>query len=229
MLKPKTILLLLLVADVLVPINRFSMFLQKKTLIYADISRKFQQLPERIEKLEWNDESFFKENAVPSVQNLHKEQEIQDYSVKKKNYRSSLMIFLKKNIKQLFLRDILIKLKSAVTVDSSIFLAYDVFNISARHTEEEQLHMVNTLTMFYGFQQSSTFKGRKNIASSLIDSDSITKEVMQKCFEEFQVQIKNLQDQCNKEIKNLVKEGKIKNPDIYKDEHSISPNTVYQV
>ena len=44
LLKPRTILMLLIVADVLVPINRFSMFLQKKTLLYADISRKFQQL-----------------------------------------------------------------------------------------------------------------------------------------------------------------------------------------
>ena len=76
--------------------------------------------------------------------------------------------------------------------------------------------MVNALTMFYGSQQSSTFEGRKNIASSLIDSDNMTKEVMQFFFEEFQVQIKHLQDQCNKEIKKLVKEGKIKNPDTHK-------------
>ena len=33
LLKPETILILLLVADVLVPINRCFMFLQKKTLI----------------------------------------------------------------------------------------------------------------------------------------------------------------------------------------------------
>ena len=60
LLKPETILMPLIVADVLVPI-----FLQKKTLIYADISRKFQQILERIEKLKRNDGSFFKENAVP--------------------------------------------------------------------------------------------------------------------------------------------------------------------
>ena len=80
-------------------------------------------------------------------------------------------MILKKNIKEPFLRDILIKLKSAVTIDNPIFLAYDVFNISARHTEEEQLQMVNMLTMFYGSQQSSSFESRKNIASSLIDSN----------------------------------------------------------
>ena len=57
--------MILVAADVLVPINRFSMFLQKKILIYVDISRKFQQLLERIEKLQRNDGSFFKENAVP--------------------------------------------------------------------------------------------------------------------------------------------------------------------
>ena len=88
--------------------------------------------------------------------------------------------------------------------------------------------MVNTLTMFQGFPQSSCFKGRKNIASSLIDSDSITKEVIQTFFEEFQVLVRHLQDQRNGGIKNLVREGKIKNPDTYKDEHPISPNKVYQ-
>ena len=65
LLKPETILMLLIVANVLVPINCFSMFLQRKTLIYADISHKFQQLLERIEKLRGNDGSFFKESAFP--------------------------------------------------------------------------------------------------------------------------------------------------------------------
>ena len=82
------------------------------------------------------------------------------------------------SLKTTLLRDVLIKLKSVVTVDDPVFLAYNVFNISARHTEQEQLQMVNTLTMFYGFPQSSCFEGRKNITSSLIDSNSITKDVI---------------------------------------------------
>ena len=159
--------MLLIVADVMVPINRFSIFLQKKTLIYEDISHKFQQLLERIEKLQRNDGSFFKENTdrmelarrTRNARLLSEEQELQEF-----------IDDLKKNIKEPFLRDVLIELKSAVTVDDPIFLAYDVFNIFARHTEE-QLHMVNTLTMFYSSQQSSCFEGRKNIASFLIDSD----------------------------------------------------------
>ena len=102
----------------------------------------------------------------------------------------------KKNIKKTFLRDVLIELKSAVTVDDPNFLAYDVL-IFLLDTQDEQLQMVNTLTMFYGSQQSSFFEGRKSIASSLIDSNSITKEVIQNFFEEFQVQVKHLQDQRN--------------------------------
>ena len=75
----------------------------------------------------------------------------------------------------------MIELKSAVTADDVIFLAYDVCNISARHTEE-QLLMINMLKMFYGSQQSPSFEGRENIVSYLIDSDSITKGVIQKFF-----------------------------------------------
>ena len=79
--------------------------------------------------------------------------------------------------------------------------------------------MVNTLTKFSISQQSSTFEGKKNISSSIIDSNSLTKEVMQNLFEEFQVQVKHFQHQQNIEIKNLVIERKIKNSDMYKDEH----------
>ena len=82
--------------------------------------------------------------------------------------------------------------------------------------------------MFYGSQQSSTFEARKNIGSSLIDSDNITKEVMQIFFEKFQVRVKHLQDQCNEEIKNLVKKRKNQKPCYIQDEHPISPNKVYQ-
>ena len=56
--------MLLLAADVLVQINHFSLFLQKKNLTYTDVSRRFQQLLERIEKLQGNDGSFFKENTI---------------------------------------------------------------------------------------------------------------------------------------------------------------------
>ena len=85
--------------------------------------------------------------------------------------------------------------------------------------------MVNTLTKFSISQQSSTFEGKKNISSSIIDSNSLTKEVMQNLFEEFQVLVKHFQHQQNIEIKNLVIERKIKNSDMYKDEH---PKKVYQ-
>ena len=85
--------------------------------------------------------------------------------------------------------------------------------------------MVNALTKFSISQQSSTFEGKKNISSSIIDSNSLTEEVMQNLFEEFQVQVKHFQHQQNIEIKNLVIERKIKNSDMYKDEH---PQKVYQ-
>ena len=79
--------MLLIVADVMVPINRFSIFLQKKTLIYEDISHKFQQLLERIEKLQRNDGSFFKENTdsmelarrTRNARLLSEEQELQEF------------------------------------------------------------------------------------------------------------------------------------------------------
>ena len=136
-----------------------------------DISHKFQQLLERIKKLQRNDGSFFKENVVPflTISRNHMELVHRTRSTRLLSEEQELQEFiddLKKNIKEPFLRDVLIELKSAVTVDNPIFLKYDALNISARHTEEEQLQMVYPLTMFYSSQQSSSLEGRKNIASS---------------------------------------------------------------
>lgn len=44
LLTPNTILFLLLLTDLLAYINRFSLFLQRKNLIYADIGSKFASL-----------------------------------------------------------------------------------------------------------------------------------------------------------------------------------------
>ena len=64
LLKPDNVLMLLLLADVLVPINQFSMFLQKKNLIYVEIGCKFNQLLQSIEKVVNDDGSLFKEHAM---------------------------------------------------------------------------------------------------------------------------------------------------------------------
>ena len=149
----------------MVPINCFSM-LQKKNLIYADVSHKYQQILERIEKLQENDGRSFKENTIPfltisqdrmklaprtrNTRLLSEEEELQEF-----------IDYLKKDIKEPFLRDVLIELKSGVAADDPFFLAHSVFNVSARHTQEEQLQMVKILIMFHSFRQSSTFEGRK--------------------------------------------------------------------
>ena len=65
--------------------------------------------------------------------------------------------YLNTDTKEPFLRNVLIELKSGVAVDDPFFLAYNVFNISAIHTQEEQLQMVNILIIFHVFQQSFTF------------------------------------------------------------------------
>ena len=52
--------------------------------------------------------------------------------------------------------------------------------------------------------------------------------MVQNFFIEFRIQTKHLEKKCNEEIKVLIQEGKMKNPEGYKDEHSISPDKVYK-
>ena len=57
-LRPNVILFLLLLADVLVHVNRFSPFLQSRSLVYTAILRKLSQLTSNLEKLR-NEEGYY--------------------------------------------------------------------------------------------------------------------------------------------------------------------------
>ena len=232
LLKPDNVLKLLLLADVLVPINRFSMFLQKKNLTNVEISCKFNQLLPSIEKVVNDDGSLFKEHAMEFLKTsqdclelvrrtrgsrlLDKDEDLQQY----------INVF-KTNVKEPFLRDVLVELKKQITIDDPIFQEFDVFNVADSHSQEEKLEMINMLKMFYGSQQSSSFEGETKDADPLIKID-ISEEMVQNFFIEFRIQTKHLEKKCNKEIKVLVLKGKIKNPEGYKDEHPISPDKVYK-
>ena len=64
LLEPNTILMLQLLADVLVHVNRFSWYLQTHNLIFATLVRKFGKLVESTQYLAENDGLNFSEHAV---------------------------------------------------------------------------------------------------------------------------------------------------------------------
>ena len=64
LLEPNTILILLLLADILVHVNRFSWYLQTRNLIFATLVRKFSKLVESMQHLAENNGPSFSEHAV---------------------------------------------------------------------------------------------------------------------------------------------------------------------
>ena len=54
LLSPMSVLMLLLLAELLVPINNFCRFLQTRNLNYSLIMSKFQQLVTKLEKIKTN-------------------------------------------------------------------------------------------------------------------------------------------------------------------------------
>ena len=64
LLELNTILMLLLLAEVLVHVNRFSWYLQTSNLIFATLARKFGKLVESMQHLAENDGPSFSEHAV---------------------------------------------------------------------------------------------------------------------------------------------------------------------
>ena len=68
LLKPDTILFLLLLSDVLTHINRFSLFLQRKNLIFADIANKFTSLKSSVNELKDTDGPLFSQHSRTLLQ-----------------------------------------------------------------------------------------------------------------------------------------------------------------
>ena len=63
LLEPSNILFLLLLVDVLQPVNRFSMFLQTRNLVFNSANAKLNQLMESLGDISENDGPYFKENT----------------------------------------------------------------------------------------------------------------------------------------------------------------------
>ena len=63
LLEPNNVLYIVLLADVLQPLIRFSVFLQTKNLVFNSVNAKLNQLMESLRDISTNDGPYFKQNA----------------------------------------------------------------------------------------------------------------------------------------------------------------------
>ena len=236
LLAPNTLLMLLLLADLLVHINRFSVFLQKKNLIYADISSKLERLKESIKELVDEDGPLFNQFAREYLHISHERMELArrlrgneltDNEVEINRVLNSF----DQEIKKLFLREVLREVEVAIQVNDPVFLAFDIFNPNAKLSKVEIKEKVNRLIKFYGESKDSKFGGEVNKADPLINLQEITDECIDRFFDDFDRFVKKEEDKRNADIRSLVNTKELEPNKIvqYKDDHPIVASKIYKL
>ena len=173
LLEPNNMLFLLLLTDVLMHINKFSKYLQKKNLIFATIRHKFVQLREAVLAMKDMEGPSFKENAMQFLRMSHQRMELpcqlqdnnllgQEETIEERTAHFNL------EIKKPFSTELIQELDQALQLDDPIFLTFDVFNITFTFTDTERFDKMKVLLEFYGTPKSSTFKKGTNMAAALM-------------------------------------------------------------
>ena len=152
LLEPNTILILLLLADILVHVNRFSWYLQTRNLIFAMLVRKFSKLVESMQHLAENNGPSFSEHAVQFLtvskermalaRRLHGREDILEDEADRINR-------FRQQVKALFMTALIEELQNALQINDPVFLAFDVFNVTTKYSFQEKIEHNKVLTKYY--------------------------------------------------------------------------------
>ena len=149
------VLFLLLLADVLQPVNRFSMFLQRRNLVFNSVDTKLNQLIESLRDISENDRPHFKENAesflYTAYNHLPFARRITDNTLPGDNIDIDKTIReFKAKIKESFFTAPLTEISNAMNIADKEVRAFDVFNTVDNSTKLPKADMLKGLVQFYG-------------------------------------------------------------------------------
>ena len=192
LLKPATILFLLLISDVLTHINRFSLFLQRKNLIFADIANKFTSLKSSVNELKDTDGPLFSQHSRTLLQISKERMELARRLrgnnlieiINEEEINSRIEKFYRV-LKVPFLEAVLRELDLAFHLDDRIFLAFDAFNVTSDFDIEKRIRCINVLAEFYGQPQHSTFNNETNVPDPVIDRNQVNDDIVRSFFHRF--------------------------------------------
>ena len=155
LLEPNNVLFLLLLADVLQPVNRFSMFLQRRNLVFNSVDTKLNQLIESLRDISENDRPHFKENVesflYTAYNHLPFARRITDNTLPGDNIDIDKTIReFKAKIKESFFTAPLTEISNAMNIADKEVRAFDVFNTVDNSTKLPKADMLKGLVQFYG-------------------------------------------------------------------------------
>ena len=136
LLEPNNVLFLLLLADVLQPVNRFSMFLQTRNLVFNSVNAKLNQLMESLRDISENEGPYFKKNAESFLHTVYNRltfaRRIRDSALPGDNIDKTIREF-KAKIKKPFFNALLTEISNAINIADKEVIAFDVFNTVDNH------------------------------------------------------------------------------------------------
>ena len=230
LLEPNTILFLLLLADVLNHVNRFSRYLQTRNLIFGTVTRKFSQLKDALFELSIADGPSFQEHAIQFL-SISRERMALGRRLRGHNLFDDGEYFQERIVN--FIRPVrtpfMAELIKALELNDPVLLAYDVFNVTTTFTKEERYDHIKTLANLYGEPKSSMFQGEINTAFALFENQNIGDATINQFFDDFDEAVKREQIKLNSKIKDMVRLHQLTVDEVenHKVEHPVSLDSVY--
>ena len=201
LLEPNLLLMLLLLAEVLCPINILSKYLQTSTLVYALITAvSFLHI---------------------SGQRNHLGHELRGCDKASQHEPSALIKKLLAEIGYSFVDDLISEIKEALVVDNPILEAFNIFSIETQSEEYSREHM-HILCNHYGDQINDIYQGDSTPAEAIISTLEQEVEFLD-FFCTFDEVVKELNDQAKKQAQQKVLKGEIKQKDIPEYLNTIKP------
>ena len=130
--------MLLLLADILVHVNCFSGYLQTHNIIFATLARKHTKLTESLQHLAGNDGPIFSKHAVKflfiSKERMVLACRLYCGDLLEEKFAQDPINRFHQQVKAPFTLALIEELQNVMQIDDPIFLAFDVFNITKKHS-----------------------------------------------------------------------------------------------
>ena len=211
-LQEPNVLFLLLLGDVLQPVNRFSMFLQTRNLVFNSANAKLNQLMESLRDISQIDGPYFKENAESFLYTAYNRltfDRIRGNALPGNNIDIDKTIReFKTKIKEPFFNALLTEISDAMNIAGKEVRAFDVFNTVDNSTKLQKFDMLKDLVQSYGNEQRSTFKNDENVAPPLFTFSGDVDPSINYFLADFELCLTQLKKEQNEKISIMIREKK---------------------
>ena len=137
----------------------------------------------------------------------------------------------RQQVKAPFMTALIEELQNALLINDSVFLAFNVFNVTTKYSFQERIEHVNVFAKYYGSSKTSKMGDSTNLYTALpnLSNEAVDEQTAQTFFTDFDNSVKREEDCQNKEIRMLVLSGKLKANQVesYKEDHPVALDKVY--